>query len=550
MLKILYGIHAGSHHSSITRFNLETEEIKVFSEERFSKSKAKGGFPVKALRAMFKEFPNDQIKDGNLFLTSIFESIKSYIQSLKEDDIKYVNSVLPDLESIKKENYILHHEAHLYAAIPFRTRRKSTIIVFDGSGGDFEIYEKYGKFKASKLTQPEKALKYSFESYSVYEINDDKITCREKVFSPSLLNKTNFEICTPTVKYNNIAAAIFGSFNHSGKVMGLATSIPREELIDDNQFISAFSELIDSKIEIKDRDYKDYINLAQKTQSNFENWLSSKLIETLTHNETEEVIICGGGALNCTFNGYLEKILPSTPVQFIPFPNDEGVSLGACLFGAKENFNYKGMSKISPFLGSSLDWDTNSWNFYESYKLEKITVYQIVDLLISGGIIITASGRSECGPRALGNRSIIANPFTKDIVYYLNSKVKQRELFRPYGLIMIQEELKRIFLTNLEKSDYMNISLNLKDQFKEFFKEVTHGDGTIRIQTLNNDFKQSNLEKVLREFKLKTGFGCLINTSLNLAGEPLVENINDLIFSLKRIPHVGLITDKGFFKVK
>ncbi len=550
MENTIFGIHAGSHHSSITRLDLDTQEIRVFSEERFSKEKAKGGFPINALKVLLKKFPSDQINQDNLFLSYIFEDFDEYIDLLSDENQRFVKSNLPDFNNLKKENYILHHEAHLYSALPYRKKENSIFIIFDGSGSSFTDYERLSRIKANQISAPPGNPNYSYESFSVYKVQNGKISCLEKIFSPTILTGYNQDHCTPTVIYNNVASIFFGHFNHSGKVMGLATSAPMAPTITQDKFIKEVIRYARSGDALRRKEYEKYIPIAQKTQEVFEEWLKDKFIKLSAIEDAEEIFLCGGGALNCTFNGKLEEIITEKNVQFIPFPNDEGVSLGACLFAASEVFKSSQKIQLSPFLGSELAYNEKSWKIYQSNQLIETDVETIVEALLNGGIIISAFGKSECGPRALGNRSILASPFQKNIVDTLNLEIKKREAFRPYGLLIQQEELQKVFQTKLKSSEYMNISLKVKNEYRTKFEEVTHGDGTIRVQTLREDFNQKNLETLLKAFKKATGHGCIINTSLNLAGDPLVEDTNDLLFLLKKVPFSGFVNQNGFYKIK
>jgi predicted NodU family carbamoyl transferase len=136
----------------------------------------------------------------------------------------------------------------------------------------------------------------------------------------------------------------------------------------------------------------------------------------------------------------------------------------------------------------------------------------------------------EFGPRALGNRSILANPSAPNIQQTVNQKIKFREGFRPFGASVLEEDFHEFFEANCSDAPYMTKVFFVKEKYCELLKGVTHADGTCRVQTVNKN--QNKLYyNLLSAFKNKTGFGVLLNTSFNLSHEPIVNTSREAVAS-------------------
>jgi carbamoyltransferase len=188
----------------------------------------------------------------------------------------------------------------------------------------------------------------------------------------------------------------------------------------------------------------------------------------------------------------------------MPNPGDAGSSLGAAaaLYGKHINWT-------SPYLGHDLG------GYYP--------VNEIVDGILKDGIVAVASGRAEYGPRALGNRSILADPRDPKIKDKVNL-IKQRELFRPFAPVVMSEHASKWFDMDFE-SPYMQYTVKCLHPDK--IPSVVHADGTSRVQTVTKK-QHPGLYRVLNKFYLQTGVPILLNTSLNIKGQPLLNDENDI----------------------
>jgi len=151
---------------------------------------------------------------------------------------------------------------------------------------------------------------------------------------------------------------------------------------------------------------------------------------------------------------------------------------------------------------------------------------EAVQHIIDGKIVAIFQGQSEWGPRALGNRSILfdpRNPDAKDIV----NKVKRREWYRPFaGTIMLEYANDYFEMATIKESPWMSYAIPAKQRAKELVPGIIHADGTCRIQTVTRE-QNKHFYDLIEEFYKQTGIPILFNTSFNLAGEPLVETLED-----------------------
>ncbi|MCB1485331.1 MAG: carbamoyltransferase, partial [Hyphomicrobiaceae bacterium] len=148
-------------------------------------------------------------------------------------------------------------------------------------------------------------------------------------------------------------------------------------------------------------------------------------------------------------------------------------------------------------------------------------------LLSEGKVFGWFQGRSEFGPRSLGNRSILADPRTAEMKDILNKRVKFRQAFRPFAPIVLAERAKEIFEGEID-SPFMLMAMKVRPEWKDKIPAIVHVDGTARVQTVRED-QNPKLHRLLKEFDKITGVPVLINTSFNVKGEPIVESPEDAI---------------------
>ena len=226
---------------------------------------------------------------------------------------------------------------------------------------------------------------------------------------------------------------------------------------------------------------------------------------------SDKLYVSGGCFLNCHLNRELIETGWFDKIYFTPVADDSGQSLGAALHGCEEKVSF------TPFLGPH-SYDENVFEGGIDYTAEDIARHVYANRIV--GIF---RDRMEVGPRALGNRSILANPMTVNMKKILNERVKHREWFRPYGVIVKENCIDKYYhMINGTSFPYMNIALYNKT---DYFPSVTHADNSTRVQTVTED--DGLIYEILNEFEKLTGHPVLINTSFNKAGFPIINYYKD-----------------------
>jgi len=247
---------------------------------------------------------------------------------------------------------------------------------------------------------------------------------------------------------------------------------------------------------------QDRFDIAAAVQVVYEQRLNDFMRMAKTITGKDNLVFMGGCALNSSANTLLWNIFDD--VWIMPNPGDAGSSLGAAAALYGKHLEWK-----NPYLGHDLGGE--------------YPVQQIVDGILKDGIVAVATGRAEYGPRALGNRSILADPRDPLIKDKVNL-IKQRELFRPFAPVVMEECADKWFDMNFD-SPYMQYTVKCLQPDK--IPSVVHKDGTSRVQTVNK-YQHRGLWRTLNKFYLQTGVPVLLNTSLNIKGQPLLNDELDI----------------------
>jgi carbamoyltransferase len=245
-------------------------------------------------------------------------------------------------------------------------------------------------------------------------------------------------------------------------------------------------------------------DIAAAVQKVYQTRLIYFMHEAKTLTGKTNLVFMGGCALNSSANTVLPDMFDN--VWIMPNPGDSGSSLGAAaaLYGHHVNWTI-------PYLGHNISGE---------YPIK-----QALEDILNNKITAVASGRAEFGPRALGNRSILADPRYPEIQGIVN-KIKQREPFRPFAPVVMEEYAHDWFDMNVDSSPYMQYTFKCKRP--EIIPSVVHVDETSRVQTVNK-IQHPGLWELLRLFYEETGVPVLLNTSLNIKGQPLLNDTNDIV---------------------
>lgn len=245
------------------------------------------------------------------------------------------------------------------------------------------------------------------------------------------------------------------------------------------------------------------MDIAASSQIVVEDLINSVINKASKIGTSQNLVYGGGVALNCLANRNLGTFFKN--IWIIPNPGDAGSSLGAAALGYGRQINWK-----DAFLGK---------NILGPYPIDNL-----INELLHNNIVGVASGRAEFGPRALGNRSLLADPRGPHIKDRVN-EIKHRQQFRPFAPVILEEKIHEYFdmPANWDNSRYMQVIAKCK--YPELFPAIVHADGTSRVQTVPAD--GSGIRNLLETWYSLTGCPMLLNTSLNVRGEPMVNDRTD-----------------------
>ena len=278
---------------------------------------------------------------------------------------------------------------------------------------------------------------------------------------------------------------------------------------------------------------KFWVNLARQSQQVLEEDVLFIAESAIRKCKSKNLAYAGGVALSCITN---RKIIDAGLVDNIfvqPASSDEGIALGCALFG----YYLEGGKKRKVLDGCYLGKNYDTRNLSETLKngnlnSKKSSNQEVAKLISEGNIVARYASKSEYGPRALGNRSILADPRRPEMTSILNSRVKHREGFRPFAPSVIETEANTYFEMPFP-GPYMNIAAPVRPEFRKLIPAVTHVDGSCRPQTVTQS-QNKDYYDLIDTFGEQTGVYCIINTSFNDNGEPIVETPEDALRSFRR----------------
>lgn len=280
-------------------------------------------------------------------------------------------------------------------------------------------------------------------------------------------------------------------------------------------------------------------DLAYACQTETQQQVLDLIIEAVRITGNKNVVLSGGYGLNCVANYFYLTELNKHGINLYvePISNDAGTAMGAAMLFYKEQYkDFSNQGKThNLYLGPKYNYTTADIDaLAEKYnaKVEDATHETLVDLITTKNIVALFQGCSENGPRALGNRSLVFDPTFKDGKDFVNM-VKRREYFRPFAGSILEEDVHEWFdLRGMENSPTMMYAVNCQPGIEEKIPSIIHVDGTCRIQTVNRE-QNPHYYDIIKTFKERTGVPIVFNTSFNLGGEPLVETLEDALWTLQ-----------------
>jgi len=347
----------------------------------------------------------------------------------------------------------------------------------------------------------------------------------------------------------------------AGKVMGMASygksdpNVPPiyvDNKINPTLFNNELSTTKEVTLNIKNYPYLDtddfqiQANFARALQEATQHKVLNDIIRLVEKTGHNNVCLSGGYFLNCVANYYYKKRLPKNINLYIePISSDAGTSFGAAKYlhhTSTKDTTKRPLKTLYTGLQYTLTLDDIQTTTYENTDAKTVA-----NLIADGNIVAMYQGRSEGGPRALGNRSILfdpRNPNGKDIV----NTVKNREWFRPFAGTILLEKVNDWFdMAGLNESPYMMYAVDTLKNKIDSIPAINHIDNTCRVQTLTQK-QNPNFYKLIQEFESITQVPILFNTSFNLAGDCIVETIQDAIDTVQKskidylyVPELGVL---------
>ncbi|MAG22319.1 MAG: carbamoyltransferase [Candidatus Diapherotrites archaeon] len=519
--------------------------VSAIEQERLNRNKRSVFFNKEAIDFCLKRenISMNEVK-AVAFNYEFNEKILSYLDLLKNYETKKYD-LLPqfhlDLLKIRKvlnknSSKIIgvnHHESHAFQSFCLSGFDEAAALVIDGrgemessSGWHFKGKESkrlwfdsspnslgylyllitsflgftYGdEYKVMGLSAYGKSIyKEKFDKLMFIEGNEIKIN--EKVYSDPLLNQLLFRAFWVKKKIPK---------KYSGSIIFDTFGEPRNS----NEKITNY--------------HKD---LAASLQAKFEElafFLLKKLFEST---KCKNLCISGGAALNCVMAGKITENTSFENVFIPPAPNDSGTSMGAAMKIYAEKFNDLPSHDFSVYLGPKFSGNEIACELEEqgmSYEEIDSPERTAAELTAEGNIIGWFQGEMEFGPRALGNRSILADPQREKMKDVINEKIKFRESFRPFAPTVLEEKVADYFEQDM-LSPYMSFAVRVKEEKKDKIPAVVHINNLARIHTINKKQNRKYYE-LISEFEKITGVPLVLNTSLNVKGEPIVCTPKDAI---------------------
>lgn len=426
-----------------------------------------------------------------------------------------------------RQESISHHLAHLYSTFYLSPFEEAALAVIDFQGSHVRNITE--QWPGRDLVNP-----VWVEVGSFYHCTQDGNRCLGKqTWSADQSHPVGLGAF-----YNYLTHVLFPGQGNEGKVMGLAPygdpramRLPPLVVEDEKVFIPGeWLELFEGQNRFRffrdgSGSFDECADLAAAGQHCFEEALLRVAEWLARETKVDKLCFSGGTALNCVANGRLLRESPFADIFVPPSPHDGGTALGCAIYGYRESLGERRSFRwVNDFLGPEPHVDVERLvDGDEALAVERPEDYvgRVVELLESGRVVALYQGRSELGPRALGHRSILADPRHPSIRTFINQHVKGRELFRPLAPVALEERASKFFEID-RPVPFMQFAVNVRPEHRPLLPAITHVDGTARLQTIN-EREDPFLYSLIKGFEGRTGVGVLLNTSFNGQGEPIVE---------------------------
>lgn len=535
---IILGISA-LYHDSAAAIIKDGKVIVALEEERFSRLKHDNNFPEKAIKKCLEiakispaqidaiaYYEKPLLKFERILETFILtypRSLLPFIKTLPEwlgKKIKVEETIRKYLNYHGKIFFIPHHLSHASSCFYSSRFKEAAILTIDGVGE----YQTTGLWLGDETEiKPLKKIDFphslgllysTFTAFLGFTVNNDeyKMMGLAAYGRPIYVDKI----------YQLVQVKKDGSFQLNLDYFGFLDSF--------KMYNKLFEKLFGKSRKKEDpitQYHKDLAASIQKVTEEIYFKILNHLYQ-LTH--CQDLCLSGGVALNSLANGKIYKNTPFKNVYIFGPAGDSGTAVGAALYTYHQIFNKKKRYSITHlYLGTEYNDDEIEKNLislglkYRKFDQKDELIKETAKLLSENKIIGWFQGRMEFGPRALGARSILANPYERRMKEWVN-KIKKREQFRPFAASVLQEKVADLFEVPERNhfSPFMNFCFLVKKEWQKKIAAIVHADKTCRIQTVNYQ-DNGDYYLLIKEFYRLTGIPCLLNTSFNLKGEPIVE---------------------------
>jgi len=532
----IIGISAFYHDSSVCLFR-DNQLIFACEEEKFSGVKHDSRFPEHALNYIYKQYKltskNIQAvcyyEDPKLKYERVinnikpiwykkpFYSLKSYFK-IKNN----MNDIDEKLKKISKNVfYSTHHESHLYYSFYTSSFDEATCLSVDGVGEIDTLSMGIGTYQGIKYKT---LAKYPHSLGLFYSAMTSYLGFRPNEGEYKMMGLAPYG---DYKKYVKQARELINFKNH---VLTCNMDVFCWDRNDKTMFNEKLAELLPVPQRLPEETItQEHKDLAAAIQKVYEEVFFDICKYLKSINKNTNLCLGGGCAYNGTANG---KVIDKTHFNHMwipPAPSDAGSCIGAVIHYLVTEKKIRHKITKNPFLGPSYDFQSirraigdNKYRTFESDK--KLRTY-IAQKLNEGKVVGWFQGHIEFGSRALGNRSILANPTFPNMKDKINRVIKKREGFRPFAPMVIKEK-QHNFFHMVDDVPYMNQVVKVKEEYAPLLPAVTHVDGSARVQTV---YKNTPIHDLLTEFEKLSGYPILLNTSFNVKDKTMVLTPKDAI---------------------
>ena len=562
---IILGISA-FYHDSAAALIVNGKVIAALEEERFSRIKHDNAFPLAAVTRLL-QMTNYTMEDIDVvayyekpllkferiletFVTTYPLALRPFLKSIPDwlgSKIAVEHTIRNKLHFTKQIMYVPHHLSHAASSFFTSPFTHSAILTVDGVGE----YETTGLWSATDNTITHLAsidfphsigLLYStVTAYLGFKINEDEY----KVMGLAAYGKPTYE--QEIRKLVDIKPD--GSFRLDMRYFGFETSFC--------MWNKRFEKLFGAPRKPHETVEKRHKDIAASIQKVTEEMLIAMLDHLAVITGEKNLCMSGGVALNALANGKLYKKTPFKKIHILGSASDSGTAIGAALYAY---YNFFGSATIhhKPLPSLALGTSTSDEDIkrlllqyprlsYQKIPDEKMLLQKAASLLAKKKIIGWFQGPMEFGPRALGNRSILAATNPRSMKTKMNI-IKHREQFRPFAGSALQETIHDYFDVPQKHhaSPFMNFCFQVKKHKQSALAAIVHQDESCRIQTVSP--VNGLYYWLIKAYARKTHIGCIMNTSFNLQGEPIVETPRQAIEDFLKTPMDYLFVNDFFIK--